>query len=128
MSAKRILIIDDESDIRHGVERWLKFAGYETLLAEDGEAGLESAQSHLPDAILMDVQMPRKDGMQALAELKEATSTSSIPVVMLSASLRDEQKALDAGAMFFVPKPFAGKTLVSTVKATLERKTTEICP
>ncbi len=119
---RRVLIVDDEPDIRQGVARWLNAAGYETLIAEDGEKGVQAANFEVPDAILMDVLMPNKDGMQALAELKANAGTVNIPVVMLSASLRDQQRALDAGARFFVQKPYDGKSLISAVRAAVEQK------
>lgn len=119
-ATQRVLIVDDEADIREGVRRWLDASGYETYSAADGEAGIEAAQEQSPDAILLDVLMPKKDGMQTLAEIRTCPRMHQIPVVMLSASLRDEQRALDAGAKFFVHKPYDGKRLVATVKAAIE--------
>lgn len=122
MSAKaQVLIVDDDADVRDGVSRWLHAAGYQTLMADDGEKGVESAVHHSPQAILLDVLMPRKDGMETLAALRSDQSTARIPVVMLSASLRDEQKALDAGARFFIQKPYDGKKLVAAVGAAIEK-------
>jgi DNA-binding response OmpR family regulator len=118
--AKRVLIVDDERDIVDGVSRWLSAAGYDTLIAGDGYEGVESATRNAPDAILLDVLMPNKDGMTTLAELRAQQQTNNIPVVMLSASLRDEQRALDAGARFFVHKPYDGRKLVSTIDAAVE--------
>jgi DNA-binding response OmpR family regulator len=118
--AKRVLIVDDERDIVDGVSRWLSAAGYDTLIAGDGYEGFESATRNAPDAILLDVLMPKKDGMTTLAELRAQQQTNNIPVVMLSASLRDEQRALDAGARFFVHKPYDGRKLVSTIDAAVE--------
>lgn len=116
---KTVLVVDDEFDIRNGVCMWLKAAGYSTLLADDGEEGLASALENLPQAILLDVLMPKKCGMETLAELRAREETVDIPVVMLSASLQDEQRALDAGARFFIHKPFDGKKLVSAVNAAI---------
>jgi DNA-binding response OmpR family regulator len=65
--------------------------------------------------------MPGKDGMETLAELRMNRLTADIPVVMLPASLRDEQRALDAGATFFVRKPYDGRTLVAVVRAAVEQ-------
>lgn len=119
---KKILVVDDESEIRDGVTRWLKAAGFDTLAAEDGNQGLRTASQSTPDAILLDVLMPHKDGMETLAELKANEETVGIPVVMLSASLRDQQRALDAGARFFVQKPYNGKVLVHTVNAAINQR------
>lgn len=121
-STKKVLIVDDEADIREGVGRWLSAGGYETSVAVDGDAGVAAAQAAAPDAILLDVMMPRKDGLQALAELRANPDTSRIPIVMLSASMRDEQRALDAGAKFFVHKPYDGKKLIAAVKAAIEQR------
>lgn len=118
--SRSVLVVDDEYDIRDGVTRWLKAAGYETVSASDGEEGLAAATENRPDAIIMDVMMPKVDGMTAMSQLKKDARTSTIPIVMLSASLRDEQRALDAGAKFFVQKPYDGRTLVSTVEASLQ--------
>lgn len=120
IDTQRVLIVDDEQDIRDGVNRWLKASGYDTYQAEDGEACLQATQDNKPDAILLDVLMPKKGGMETLAELRNSSETLGIPVVMLSASLRDEQQALDAGARFFVQKPYDGKKLVATIKAAID--------
>ena len=118
-NGKAVLVVDDEEDIRSGVTRWLHVLGYKTHEAMDGQAGADAADTHQPDAIVLDMMMPRLDGMQTLAHLKSSHRTSHIPVVMLSASLRDEQRALDAGARFFVQKPYDGKRLVDTIAAAI---------
>ena len=118
---RKLLIVDDEADIREGASFWLRHAGYETFSAVNGEQGIEFAETFKPDAILLDVLMPRMDGMETLSHLRARTSTCQIPVVMLSASLRDEQRALDAGARYFVHKPYDGKALVSAVRASLQK-------
>jgi DNA-binding response OmpR family regulator len=117
----RVLIIDDEQDIREGVSRWLNAAGFETTTAQDGRQGCERVTQDSPRAIVLDVQMPNMDGMQTLSALRSNQATVAIPVVVLSASLRDEQRALDAGASFFVRKPYDGRKLVCTVQAALAR-------
>lgn len=117
--ATRVLIVEDEPDIRGGVSRWLSAGGYETFLAENGEQGLQIARQEKPEVILLDVLMPLKGGMETLSELRADRKTSKIPVVMLSASLQDEQRALDAGAKYFVHKPYDGKQLVSIVASAL---------
>ncbi|TWT39627.1 response regulator [Blastopirellula retiformator] len=122
---KRVLVIDDETDIQLGVSCWLRHAGYETIIAKDGFEGLEIAGQTTPDLILLDMLMPKMDGLKTLGELRAKTETGDIPVVMLSASLRDEQRALDAGARYFVKKPYEGKRLVSTVNAVFDEAATE---
>jgi len=123
ISKERVLVVDDEADIQDGVSRWLGFAGFETLLADNGNEGIASARANAPEAILLDMQMPGKDGIQTLAVLRSDQGTTDIPVVMLSASLRDEQRALDAGARYFVHKPYDGKQLVATIQAAIQQST-----
>lgn len=120
---KRILVVDDEPDISEAVCRWLKAGGYEARSAANGVAGMQAALDSPPDAILLDVLMPFKDGLETLADLRANDLTTQIPVIMLSASLRDEQRALDAGARFFIHKPYDGKKLVSTVGAAIAQET-----
>src|SRR5262249_20023816 len=106
LDKKRVLIVDDDHDIIQGADLRLRAAGYDTLTASDGEQGVAAAVNNTPDAILMDVRMPRLDGLGALAQLKQRAETRDIPVVVLSASLRDQRAALDAGARYFLTKPY----------------------
>jgi DNA-binding response OmpR family regulator len=117
--SKRVLIIDDCREIVSATSLRLRAAGYETIGAFDGEQGLISATKGHPDAILLDVRMPIKDGLQTLAELKRRDDTRAIPVVMLSASIVDQQAALEAGARHFVRKPFEGRELVNVLNTIL---------
>lgn len=115
VATHRILIIDDDADIVCGTTLRLRSAGYATTSASDGPSGIEMAESSHPDAILLDVRMPDTDGLEVLARLRARDATRRIPVVMLSASLRDRLKAAEAGARFFVAKPYQGKTLIDAV-------------
>lgn len=116
---QKILVVDDEEEIREGVCRWLSAGGFETVVASDGDEALHAVRETAPNAILLDVLMPKRGGMETLADLRADAATSMIPVVMLSASLRDEQRALDAGASFFVRKPYDGKELLAAVHAAM---------
>ena len=116
----RILLVDDDREIIMGASIRLRAAGYETMMAHDGQQGVDTAIEKKPDAIVLDVRMPNKDGLQALEELQQNEKTRNIPVVMLSASLIDQQAALDAGARFFLTKPYQGKTLIAAVGAALK--------
>ena len=117
--SKKVLIVDDEHDIREGVSYWLRSAGFSPILAGDGDAGIQAARSSMPEAIVLDVQMPRRDGIETLVQLRGDTITRQIPIIMLSASLQDESRAFDAGARFFVQKPYEGRRLISAVNAAL---------
>lgn len=97
----------------------LRAAGYETSSAFDGEAGMKAVVANHPDAIVLDMRMPKKNGLEMLDELKQNIGTRNIPVVMLSASIGDQQAALDGGARFFVKKPFLGTALVAAVDAAI---------
>lgn len=116
---RKVLLVDDDWDVRTAATLRLSAAGYETLTADDGEEALASAVQYRPDVIVLDVRMPRLDGLQALARLRELNDTRNTPVVMLSASLRDQKAALDAGASFFVTKPYQGTTLLAAVSSAI---------
>jgi CheY-like chemotaxis protein len=112
-----VLIVDDNREIVFGTTLRLKVAGYEPLSASGGWEGVRMAREHRPDVILLDVQMPDLGGLETIDELKADESTRQIPVVVLSASLRDKQQALDRGARFFLPKPCRGEELLTAVRA-----------
>ena len=82
---KKILIVDDELGVRELLSEFLKIQGYETLTAVDGLDGLKKAATYLPNLIFLDIMMPKMDGWQALAHLREREGTKDIPVVMLTA-------------------------------------------
>ncbi|SFJ60592.1 response regulator transcription factor [Planctomicrobium piriforme] len=118
MCAKQtVLIVDDDADIRRGASLRLQMAGYDTLFACDGEEGVAKAATCQPDAVLLDVRMPKKDGLAVLSDLRIRADTSNIPVVMISASLADEKAALQLGAAYFLRKPYQGQSLLAAVKA-----------
>lgn len=115
--SRKILVVDDDPDISLGTCWRLKHAGFETLTASDGDEGVQMAKQHRPDAILLDVRMPRMDGFTALQHLAASPETKDIPVVMLSASIVDQQRALDSEVRFFLPKPCDGKKLLAAIHA-----------
>ena len=116
-----VLLIEDDREILNVAALRLRAAGYTTLAAADGEEGVQKAVADRPDAIVLDVRMPRKDGMTALVELQEQDETRHIPVVMLSASVVDQQRALEAGARFFLTKPYQGRDLLTAVSAAMDK-------
>jgi len=118
MSEKlRVLIVDDDYCISEGASLRLRAAGFDTSTAANGAEGFSEAKQSLPDAIVLDIRMPVMDGLTTLRELKNTEETRHIPVVMLSASVVDEERALDIGARFFIRKPFNGPALVEAVTA-----------
>ncbi len=114
---KRILIVDDDRQISKGVSMRLRAVGYDTSVANDGAEGVDAANEHPPDAIIMDVRMPVMDGLTAMKELKRNPKTNGIPIVVLSASVVDEDAAFDGGARFFLRKPFVSTNLVEAVNS-----------
>ncbi|MDP1547933.1 MAG: response regulator [Anaerolineales bacterium] len=119
----RILIAEDEPDIRELVAFTLRFAGHEVTTASNGEEALHQAMQTIPDLILMDVRMPRMTGYDACRAMKAEPSVKEIPVVFLSAKGQDSeiQTGLDAGAEDYLLKPFAPDQLVERVKAILSK-------
>lgn len=123
MAKAKILVIDDEEDIRELVGLNLTREGYEVLYSETGEQGLESARLKQPDVILLDLMLPGMDGLEVCRKLKADSSVSAIPVVMLTAKSEDIDvvTGLELGADDYVTKPFSGKVLVARVRALLRR-------
>jgi CheY-like chemotaxis protein len=118
-TGETILLIDDDHDVVLGESLRLRAAGYKTLAAYDGQSGVDAAVEHHPDAIVLDVRMPRLDGLSALIQLRHREETKDIPVVMVSASLVDEHAALDSGARYFLSKPYHPKSLVAALESAI---------
>jgi CheY-like chemotaxis protein len=110
-----VLLVEDDRDVAFGASLRLRAAGYETLLAHDGREGIDVARRRHPAAILLDVRMPRMNGLIALDKLQHDQQTRDIPIVMLSASLVDQQAALDAGARYFLTKPYRPTSLLTAI-------------
>ena len=120
MKPTRVLVIDDEDDIRMLVVELLGRAGYEVLEAADGRAGLRILHATVPDLILLDVSMPALDGWQTLERIRDL---SDVPVIMLTARDGELEKVrgLKAGADDYVTKPFGRQELLARVEALLRR-------
>ncbi|PKB71346.1 MAG: hypothetical protein BZY87_05685 [SAR202 cluster bacterium Io17-Chloro-G6] len=117
---KKILVIEDDEDIRTVVATRLKRAGYETTIATDGRDGLRHFYGDRPDLIVLDVAMPVMDGWQVLERLREV---SDIPVLILTAATqeRDKLRGLRSGADDYITKPFSGEELLARVEVALRR-------
>jgi two-component system response regulator MprA len=121
----RVLVVDDERAVRDSLRRALELEGYDVELAADGEEALERlAQNGEPDAVVLDILMPRMDGLEVCRRLRR--EGHRLPVLMLTA--RDEVEnrvaGLDAGADDYVTKPFALEELLARLRALLRRTTT----
>jgi DNA-binding response OmpR family regulator len=119
----KILIAEDEPDIRDLVAFTLRFAGYEVVAANNGEEAVQMASRVFPDLILMDVRMPRMTGYDACRVMKANPELKDIPVVFLSAKGQESeiQTGLDAGAEEYLLKPFAPDQLTDRVRAILSK-------
>lgn len=119
----RILIAEDEPDIRELVAFTLRFAGHEVTPTNNGEEALHKAKEIIPDLIMMDVRMPKMTGYDACRAMKADSALKDIPVVFLSAKGQDAeiQIGLEAGAEEYLLKPFAPDQLVERVKAILAK-------
>jgi CheY-like chemotaxis protein len=120
----KILIAEDEPDIRDLITFTLGFAGYEVVAASNGEEAVKLAREVTPDLILMDVRMPRLTGYEACAQIKEDPKTRHIPVIFLSAKGQDSeiQTGLQAGAAEYLLKPFAPDQLTSRIQSILSKQ------
>lgn len=113
----KILVAEDERDIRDLIEFTLQFAGHEVITASNGEMAVEVAQKTLPDLILLDIRMPKMTGYEACRVLKDIDTVADIPVVFLSAHGQEAQidAGLEAGAYEYIVKPFAPDQLSKRV-------------
>ena len=119
----RILIAEDEPDIRELVAFTLRFAGHEVTTTANGEEALQQASQLMPDIIIMDVRMPRMTGYDACRAMKADIKLKDIPVMFLSAKGQDSeiQTGLSVGAEEYLLKPFAPDQLAVRVKAILAK-------
>ena len=117
----RVLVVDDEPQLRRALERALKLEGYEVALAGDGDQALESVGDSPLDAIVLDVLMPKRNGLEVCRELRARGDKT--PVLMLTArdAVQDRVDGLDAGADDYVVKPFALEELLARLRALLRR-------
>ena len=119
--ANKILIVDDEKPITDIIKYNLEKEGYETAIAFDGEAALEQVQEETPDLIILDLMLPKIDGLEVARQVRKTKDT---PIIMLTAkdSELDKVLGLEMGADDYVTKPFSNRELVARVKANLRRQ------
>lgn len=115
----RVLVADDESEVRTGVGHWLSDAGFSYSTAADGDEVCTALADNPPDAVVLDLRMPHKDGLTTLRELQANDRTRRIPVVVLTARPIEGQRALELGARYFIAKPYVGEKLVEAVRMAL---------
>jgi DNA-binding response OmpR family regulator len=120
---KKILIIEDNHDIRENISELLELSGYETLQAPNGLKGIESAYKNNPDLIICDIMMPEMDGYGVLNTLNKSIATAGIPFIFLTAKAEksDFRKGLSMGADDYITKPFTEEELLHAVKMRLQK-------
>ena len=116
---KRILIIEDTEDNRQIMRDLLTAADYVVLEAHDGRAGVAAAEMHVPDLILMDIQLPEIDGYEATRRIKAQPALAKIPILAVTsyALSGDEDKAKAAGCDGYVTKPFSPRDLLARIRS-----------
>jgi two-component system, cell cycle response regulator DivK len=118
---KRILVVEDQEDLRGVLRDLLSGSGYEMLEAPDGQVGVDKAKAEKPDLILMDIQMPVMDGYEATRQIKTDPDLTSIPIVAVSsfAMKGDEEKARGAECDHYITKPYSPMQLLKTIRGLL---------
>jgi two-component system, OmpR family, response regulator MprA len=119
----RVLVVDDDKAVRESLRRSLEFNGYDVSLATDGAEALAGIGATDPDVVIMDVMMPRLDGIETTRALR--TAKNDVPILVLTArdAVGDRVEGLDAGADDYLTKPFALQELLARLRALLRRAT-----
>lgn len=121
MKRPRVLIVEDEPNILLSLEFLLQREGYETTTAADGEEGLALVRQVRPDAVLLDIMLPRRNGYEVCQAIKADPELRAIPVIMVSAKGQEVevQRGLELGAAAYVTKPFGNAEILEAVRAVL---------
>jgi CheY-like chemotaxis protein len=119
----KILIAEDERDIRDLIMFTLRYAGHEVIATNDGAEAVEAVRKEMPDLVLMDVRMPKMTGYQACEIIKADPELAHIPVVFLSAKGQEAEvrTGLEAGAVEYIMKPFAPDQLAAKIQSILDQ-------
>jgi len=123
VSKQTILVVDDERDLLDLIEYNLKKEGFKVLKAENGEEGISKAKEHKPDLILLDIMMPKMDGLEAVEIMRKDDELKKTPIIFLTAR-SDEKTEIDGlnkGGDDYITKPISTTKLVSRIKAVLRR-------
>jgi two-component system OmpR family response regulator len=120
MQQTRVLVVDDEPVVAEVLERYLRREGFEVSVARDGEAAVAAALADKPDLVLLDLMLPRLDGLDVFRRIR---AQQAVPVIMLTAKGEETDRVvgLEMGADDYVAKPFSGRELLARIKAVLRR-------
>lgn len=124
----KILLVEDERQLSQAVKKLLMVSGYEVDTAFDGVEALEQSAYNAYDCIVMDIMMPRMDGLTALKRMRERGLNTPVLLLTAKAELDDKVEGLDAGADDYLPKPFAMKELLARLRALMRRQTVVVSP
>ena len=121
MSKKKILVVDDEVGLTKVVEIRLRAAGYDVVLAHDGQEGFEKAKTENPDLMILDLMLPKMDGFKVCGLLKSDARYKKIPIIIYTARVQDSDQQLgkEVGADAYITKPFDPQVLLGKVKELL---------
>ncbi len=119
----RILVVEDEKKVGRFIKKGLEEEGYAVDLAFDGEEGLAMAMDRVHDLIVLDIALPKMDGLQVLKALREKKIQTPVLLLTVRATIEDKVLGLDSGADDYLPKPFAFEELLARIRALLRRKT-----
>ena len=119
---KRILIVEDNLDLTYILLRLVENAGYDSILAVNGQEAVDMSATQYPDLILMDIMMPVMDGLEATRLIRENPKTNSIPIIAVTAmsSMRDREKCLKNGCNDYMSKPFTPSQLAANIEKHLK--------
>lgn len=123
MSKQTILVVDDEQDLLDLIEYNLKKEGFDVLKAENGQDGIRMAREHNPNLVLLDIMMPKMDGLEVCDQMRADSGLRHIPIIFLTArgDEKTEVEGLDKGADDYITKPISTTKLISRIKAVLRR-------
>ncbi|HEY7319667.1 MAG TPA: response regulator [Candidatus Binatia bacterium] len=118
MSAKTVLYVEDNEYNLKIVRQLLGRTSYRLIEATDGQTGVETARSEMPDLILMDIQLPKLSGLDATRMIRADPKTAAIPIIVITsfALSGDDQKAKDAGASAYLAKPYSPRELLQMIR------------
>ncbi len=119
--APRVLVVEDDEDIAQALQRSLRMEGYEVRIASDGASGLEQSHTFVPDLVILDLGLPKVDGIDVARGLREQ---DDVPILILTArdALESRVEGLDAGADDYLVKPFERQELLARMRALLRRR------